>query len=323
MPINVRMTQPGALFSDAVAPLATLTPREARARRETLFAESFGVSARRRAAAAAGLLGAARLAALPACLDLLLRESFIKAAGLPAPESALSKPDGLCGLVSDASPEAVLEGLHRGLYPSANWGPPRWWSPGTRSALRPASCKLTNEARRLLRREALEFEFDADFDASAAALSRSRWGFRAGRLRSPRGLNLLAGLADLGFAHALDAWDAKGRRVATAHGVVVGGVFTTLGVAGVDRDHAEAALVVLNRHLRVKGFALHEFAGGADMGRLGFLPVPRDAFLAVLRETSGAGRAGRWRADPALRGRMTPNAGNDDREIEAGRSRAA
>jgi leucyl/phenylalanyl-tRNA--protein transferase len=246
------------------------------------------------------------IGALAAGLDFVLRERAIQPAGLPDPAHALASPDGLCGLVAEPRAEMVMEGLARGLFPAADCGPLKWWAPAHRQVLRPASCRLPSGARRLLRSDTLVFDIDADFDMTIAAHARARGGWRSGHLFSPRGLSLLAGLADLGYAHAIDVEDALGRRVAGAFGVAVGQAFVTLGVFGETADLADVALVVLNRHLKEKGFLLHDFVGDGDVSHLGFAPMERDAYQRALAGLADLGRAERWKVDRALCGRGSP-----------------
>lgn len=312
MTIDIRMAQVGGLFSEDAEPRAPLSPREKRKRRDALFVESFAEAMRRRFRAVVRALRPDRIASLPGNLDFVLRERAIQPAGLPNPAQAMTRPDGLCGLVADASAELAMEGFARGLFPKADCGPLKWWSPSVRRVARPASFKLTAPARRLLRGDGLRFALDADFDATIADYARGRHGWRSGGLLSPRSLDLLAALADLGYAHAIDVDDLAGRRVGGAFGVAVGKVFVTLGAFGKDIDNADVALVILNRHLRQKGFTLHDFAGDADVERLGFKPMPRADYLALLAGCASLDRAGRWRIDRALCGRAMP--GGDDNQ---------
>ncbi len=306
MTIDYRTAQAGLLFSEGFEPGAPMTLKERRARREVLFAESVASSMRRRGLAVARALRPASIGGLPAGLDFVLRERAIQPAGLPDPAHALARPDGLCGLVAEPNAELVMEGFARGLFPAADCGPLKWWAPSQRQVLRPASCRLPTGARRLLRGGELVFEIDADFDMTIAAHARARGGWRSGRLLSPRGLSVLAGLADLGYAHAIDVENALGRRVAGAFGVAVGQAFVTLGVFGEDADLADVALVVLNRHLKEKGFLLHDFVGDGDVAHLGFAPMERDAYLRALTGLDDLGRAERWKVDRALCGRAAP-----------------
>jgi leucyl/phenylalanyl-tRNA--protein transferase len=306
MSVDVRMAQVGGLFSEGVEPRAPLTPRERRKRREQLFEETLRDALTRQARAVARALRPDRIASLPPNLDFVLRERAIKPAGLPDPARALALPDGLCGIVADTSPDLVMEAFARGLYPKADCGPLKYWSPASRSIVRPASMKLTNATRRLLRGDDLRFGIDGDFDETIAAYAHAIKGWRSGGLLSPRALNLLASLADIGCAHAIDVEDLMGKRVAGAFGVAVGKVFVTLGVYGVDMDHADVALVVLNRHLREKGFLLHDFVGDANVERLGFAPMPRTEYLAMLAANPGFERAGRWKVDRKLCGQASP-----------------
>jgi leucyl/phenylalanyl-tRNA--protein transferase len=302
MAIDVRVAQIGALFSEGVETRAPLTPRERRKRREALFDENFSAAVSRRARAIFRALRPDRIASLPPNLDFVLREHAIKPAGLPDPNRALARPDGLCGIVSDATPDLIMEAFARGLFPKADCGPLKYWSPAQRMVARPASLKLPAGVRKHLRGDGARITLDADFDATIAAYARAHGGWRSGGLLSPRSLNLLASLFDIGCAHSIDAEDPTGKRLAGAFGIAVGKVFVTLGAFGVDMDRADMALVILNRHLRAKGFLLHDFVGDADVERLGLLPMPRADYLAMLAANSGFERAGRWKVDRALCG---------------------
>ncbi len=298
MGIDVRIAQAGSLFSEGIEARPPRTPRERLARRKALFAETPSVALRRRARAIVGALKPGRLTSLPARLGFLLRERAVRADGLPDPTQALGAPDGVCGLVSDASATAVMEALARGLYPAAGAGPLAWRSPATRRVLRLRSWRWPPVAQRVERLEPLRVAVDMDFDATLAAQARADW-VTSGVLRSPRGLALLATLADEGYAHALDLNDATGGRLAGVFGVAVGKIFVTLGAFGRTADHADLALIAWSRLLQQKGFVLHDCVAQAEVAHLGFVPMPRADFLSLLRANAGLARPGRWTLDNA------------------------
>ena len=91
----------------------------------------------------------------------------------------------------------------------------------------------------------------------------------------------------LGFAHSVEAWrgDVLGGGV---YGVAVGGFFAGESMFTRVRDGSKVALAALVGRLRERGFTLFDTQFVTDhTRRLGAVEIPRDKYLARLREALG------------------------------------
>lgn len=292
MKLDVRAGQFGRHFSTTDEEGPALTVQQRRERRAGLFAETPLARARRLAATFVSAVKLFRLNGFLTALGLVWRGPAMAVAGLPDPEAALQHPPGLCGLVADATPEGLLEGLARGLAPAACFGPLSWWSPRHRMVAEPGDFREPEQALALMRDNRVKITLDRDFDAVLAACGRPA-------LLAPGHLHLFAALHDMGFAHAVEVRSPFGRLVGGAWGVALGRVFVTLGAFG-EPGVREVALTALNRHLLRMKFALHDLVCDETAERLGFSAWSRASYFNELLANSGMGRLGRWQAVPAL-----------------------
>ena len=136
---QIALAQVASLFSEGLE----AEPPKTRAALTRQRAERFKETLRQRLTR--NLLGLAyacqpkRVAGVPALLSFVARQWLIAPAGLPDPEIALSNPDGLCGLVRDLAPAAMLDAYARGIFAWKHCGPVKLWAPAQRYCLHPAA----------------------------------------------------------------------------------------------------------------------------------------------------------------------------------------
>ena len=310
MAIDLRLNQIGSLFSEGVKTDSVLTRADLRRRRQTLLGETFGERMTRLASVAVHAIRPGKARDLAATIDCILREGFIKPAGLPDPSRALSTPDGLCGKIGDLSPETLIEAYSAGLYPRPMLGPLAWWSPSYRVLVTPGQAKIPQGVRSHLRKADLLVSFDRAFDEVLAACSADARKKFDGSVRPPALTNAYAELHDAGFAHSFEVRD-RGRLVAGGFGVGVGSTFVTEATFGDQRDAIDLGLAVLNRHLTRWGFAMHDGKTDLWFERFGGRALPRSAYLDRLSLSLGGGKTGRWNVDRALCGPALPGLADD------------
>ena len=305
MGIDLRLNHFGSLFSEGIEHDAVTSRAELRRRRNDLLGETVPQRAARAAAVALHALRPDKLRDLAATVDCVLREGFIKTAGMPDPSRALTHPDGLCGLVADLSPETLIEAYSAGLHPRPLLGQTAWWSPSYRVIVTPGQAKIPQGVRGHLRKGDLSVTLDRDFDqvlAACAAEARQRFD---GSALSPALMKAYAALHDAGFAHSFEVRE-RGELVAGGFGVGVGSVFVTEQTFGEARTSIDVGLVVLTRHLTRWDYAMHDGKTNLWFERFGGRVLARDAYLAKLSVNLGGGRTGRWSVDRALCGPPMP-----------------
>src|SRR3974390_2699049 len=87
-----------------------------------------------------------------------------KGASFPPLRSALREPNGLLAAGGDLSPERLLEGYRKGIFPWFSKGDPiLWWSPDPRMVLFPSELKISRSLGKALRNRRYEVRFDHAF----------------------------------------------------------------------------------------------------------------------------------------------------------------
>lgn len=297
---QIALAQVAAMFSEGVE----ADPPKTRAAQKLERAERFRETLRQRLTR--NLLGLAyacqprRIAAVPALVSFVARAWLVAPAGLPDPERALAKPDGLCGLAHDLSSTAMLDAYARGIFAWRHCGPLKLWAPAQRYCVHPAALKVNKNVARIMRRGDFTVTFDRDFDAVVLACA----GRRSGRLPltwlTPGMMNAFANLHDEGHAHSFEVWDKNGALVGGGFGVTVGRVFVTESQFSRVSNASKAGFAELNRHLASWGFVLNDCKFRTPtLEEMGFSGMPRAAYNALLRDNLGFSKGGRWRVEPA------------------------
>jgi len=287
------------LFSEGVEPEPQLAPAARRRRRLETLRESVPAGVRRFAMVAFNLLGRRELATLPATLDLMIRDRFIRSNVLPDPRAALAGEEGLAGLAPDLSPATMMEAYGVGLNPSASLGPVAWHSPPIRRVSTPG--KLAQSPALRVEGPAKTFRATFDRDADSILAASANRGDCAS-LTPERLINAFAELFDAGYAHSFEVRDAGGRLVGGGYGVAVGRVFVLERIFSRRPGAAQVGLQRLAQCLRDWDFALVECGAGAfDLCGEAFDDVSRDFYLASLGEHLRGDRIGRWPSEGAKR----------------------
>ena len=281
---RAKLAELASLFSPGIEPPPPLSPAARREMRRRMFAESLWQTAQRVALAARAAVLRDGLGGCLRSVELLIRETSIRASGLPDPDRALNSPDGLCGVADDLSVGAVMDAYEHGLFPSSHLGPMKWWSPRARAIVAPALL-----ARRLASAEAgAAVDFDRDFenavcegDGGAPTPPRLKWAF--------------ARLFDAGFAHSFDVFAANGEKIGGGFGVAVGRVFVIEALRFKDAGARNAGLAALARALDEKEFTLIDAKRlTPELAGCGFDETPRAGYAMRLKASLGHEKIGRW-----------------------------
>lgn len=268
------------------------------ARRAAVLHETLPQRLARLVQVAAHALHPSCLASIAPACDLLWRERIIGATGLPDPDQALARPDGLAGLAPDLGAATLISAYQRGLHARCLMGPATFWAPAQRLVAHPANLAVTKKLRGQFHKREYDVTLDHDFDALLAACA----GRSAHLPRlNPKIMQAHAGLFDAGAAHGFEVWDRKGQLVGGGYGVAIGRVFVLERMFGLVPQAAQLGLAVFARHLAAWDFRMLDgsFVVGlvADMG---FAGLSRAAYNQLLDGNARAGKPGRWRAQPEI-----------------------
>ena len=90
-----------------------------------------------------------------------------------------------------------------------------------------------------------------------------------------------------GFAHSVEAW-RDGELVGGLYGVVLGGAFMGESMFSYATDASKVCLVALVKHLRARGYVLHDTQFWTPhLALLGVTEIPRRVYEQRLREALG------------------------------------
>jgi leucyl/phenylalanyl-tRNA--protein transferase len=198
--------------------------------------------------------------------------------------SALKEPNGLLAAGGDLSPERLLEGYRRGIFPWYSAGDPiLWWSPDPRMVLFPAEFKISRSLGKTLRNRRYEARFDSAFGEVIASCAAPRKG-EPGTWIGEAMVEAYLELHRLGYAHSVETWIA-GDLAGGLYGVAMGGVFFGESMFSRVRDASKIALATLVAHLKSAGFGLIDCQMHTrHLETLGAREIPRARFSRLLEE---------------------------------------
>lgn len=207
-------------------------------------------------------------------------------APFPDPALALSQPNGLLAMGGDLSPTRLRNAYASGIFP---WYNPEesilWWSPDPRAVFATGDVHVSRRLTRVLRRGDFAVTLDRDFAGVLAGC--------AGPRRRQPGTWLGADMRDAykrlfaeGDAHSVEVW-RHGRLAGGLYGVARGRMFFGESMFSTAADTSKIALICLARQLHAWGFPLIDGqVGSPHLYRMGAVDLPRNRFLAILREAS-------------------------------------
>lgn len=216
----------------------------------------------------------------------------------PAPNRALTEPNGLLAGGGSLNPRRLLQAYRQGIFPWYSSGQPiLWWSPNPRLVLFPEGVNLSRSLRKTLRNRPFTVTADAAFGAVIDACAAPR-APGEGTWITPDMRRAYCRLHQLGHAHSIETW-RQGKLVGGLYGVAVGRVFYGESMFSGASNASKVALAALAAQLRRWDFALIDCQVRTDhLLRLGAVDIPRETFLQLLdRYCPLPGREGFWQLD--------------------------
>ena len=206
---------------------------------------------------------------------------------------------GLLAVGADLSPARILVAYRHGIFP---WGTverqPLWYSPDPRMVLFPAEFRLTASLRKTLRARRYEVRLDSDFAAVIGACATAPRPGQDGTWISPDMMDAYIRLHELGWAHSVEV-HTEGNLTGGLYGLGIGRMFYGESMFSRRNDASKIAFAHLVRYLLAHDFGTVDCQMRTEhLASLGGREIPRDDFLARLRQLIGPGqRRGRWTAD--------------------------
>jgi len=213
----------------------------------------------------------------------------------PPVERALKEPNGLLAAGGDLAPERLLAAYKQGIFPWYEDGQPiLWWSPDPRAVLRPADLKISRSLRRSVTRRGFELRVDTAFARVVAACAEPR-RYGGGTWITAEMAEAYERLHELGWAHSFETW-AGGELVGGLYGVAIGRAFFGESMFTRVTDASKVALVNAVAFLSGRGVELIDCqVASAHLKSLGAVDIPREEFLALIRNLCADARPQNWR----------------------------
>ena len=196
----------------------------------------------------------------------------------PPVSRALQEPDGLLAVGGDLSPERLLYGYRRGIFPWYSGDQPLlWWSPNPRAVLWPNEIRISRSLRRRLRRGDYQIGRNTAFEAVMRGCAAPRRDSADTWITSEM-LSAYAALHRGGFAHSIETWE-RGKLVGGLYGVALGRVFFGESMFSRTSDASKVALV----HLCALGYEMIDCQlPNEHLASLGARLIPREDFVSLL-----------------------------------------
>jgi len=182
------------------------------------------------------------------------------------------------------SPERLLAGYQRGIFPWYSPGEPiLWWSPDPRMVLLPGDLSISRSLAKTLRNKPYEVRIDTSFRKVMEMCAAPRDG-ESGTWIGPEVIDAYCRLYRLGCGHSIETW-MDGELVGGLYGVAVGRVFFGESMFSRRSDASKIALAHLVQRVEGAGFGLIDCQMHTDhLASLGAHEIPRAEFCALVAE---------------------------------------
>lgn len=215
----------------------------------------------------------------------------------PPASLAMRDPNGLLAIGGDLSVARLVNAYQQGIFPWYNPDEPiLWWCPDPRAVLAPSQFHVSRSlARRLRRRDfavSLDRAFAAVLEACSAPRERGRGTWLGAEMK-----HAYQALHQRGHAHSVEVWH-HGRLVGGVYGVGIGRMFYGESMfSGMD-DGSKIAMHYLCRQLAAWRFPLLDCqVASPHLATLGATELPRERFLALLRDAVAQDGPARWQLE--------------------------
>ena len=200
------------------------------------------------------------------------------------PDAEEAPAEGLLMAGGDLTPERLMLGYSRGIFPWYDEDSPiLWWSPDPRCVLFTHKLHVNARLRRTLRKCAFSFSVDTCFERVIRLCSEVPRPGQDGTWIVPDMREAYQRLHELGHAHSVEVWDG-GELVGGLYGVKLGRVFFGESMFHLRSYASKAAVVFLVEQLRAQGVELLDCQQTTPhMIRFGAEELPRRQFLSLVR----------------------------------------
>jgi leucyl/phenylalanyl-tRNA--protein transferase len=201
----------------------------------------------------------------------------------PPVEAALRAPNGLLAAGGDLSPERLLTAYREGVFPWFGEDDPiLWWSPDPRMVLYVSEVHVSRSLSKVIKASRFRVTLDTAFRDVVRGCAEARRDHE-GTWITPAMEEAYVRLADLGYAHSVEAWQG-GSLVGGLYGVAVGRMFFGESMFTRVSDASKVALVSLTQQLERWRMPLIDCQmSTTHLASLGARDMPRADFVREVR----------------------------------------
>jgi leucyl/phenylalanyl-tRNA---protein transferase len=191
-------------------------------------------------------------------------------------------PDGLLAIGGDLSPERLLKGYRKGIFPWFDGEIPLWWSPDPRFVLFPDELKVSKSMKVLLKRKTFNFTINSAFNKVIRACKEKERDGQDGTWITDDVEYAYNKLHKMGHAHSAEVW-RDGELAGGLYGVRIGNLFFGESMFSHLSNASKFALIKYVEQLKTEGVTLIDCQVYTEhLESLGAKMIPREAFLGYL-----------------------------------------
>lgn len=202
----------------------------------------------------------------------------------PAPQNALTEPDGLLAIGGCLSPQRIINAYSQGIFPWYNPGEPiLWWSPNPRLVLFPEKLQISRSLNKTWRKKLFKITVDQAFADVINACSAPRQQ-ESGTWISEEINQAYNQLHHQGIAHSIETWH-NDKLVGGLYGLALGRVFFGESMFHSQSDASKVAFIHLVKQLIEWEFELIDCQVRSNhLISLGAEDIDRTVFIDLLQQ---------------------------------------
>lgn len=202
----------------------------------------------------------------------------------PAPEQALTDPDGLLAAGGNLSVTTLVDAYQQGIFP---WyddeNPIMWWSPSSRAVLDTAAIHISKNMKKLMNRGHYRTKVDVAFEHILQACSASTKE-RPETWITDEMQQAYQRLFDQGYAHCVGVYNGEDELVGGLYGVFVKNCFCGESMFSHEPNTSKLALITLAQFLQKNGCNTIDCQlPTTHLASMGVETMPRAEFLEKLK----------------------------------------
>lgn len=200
----------------------------------------------------------------------------------PAPETALTEPNGLLAASDDLDPNQILLAYQNGIFPWYSEDQPvLWWTPNPRCVIYPKDVHIAKSLKKHIRKTQPKITFDEDFKQVIR---------HCARLDSEEGTWITEDmeyaytqLHENGHAHSVEVWQ-NNELVGGLYGIAMGNCFFGESMFSLSPNASKIAFIALCQQLEAWNYQIIDCqVDNPHLRTLGAITIERSLFLKQLK----------------------------------------